>query len=699
MKVCRKIFFLLAIIAASEISAAPQDDAPEGADIEAAKLETELKWLKDETYVITASKTPERISKSAATVTVITDVEIRNMGARQLMDVLSTVPGLGVTINSSGYYQLEARGVQSSETEKILLMQNGHSLNTVLTGGAFQSFHNLIVDNIKKIEIVRGPGSAMYGANAFLAVVNIITKDAVDVDGLELTAAGGSYQTQQYNLMFGKEIKGLNLYANFNFLNTDGYKGYVPQDVQTINDINMGTNASLAPGYTNSRLSKFDLDFGAKYQDFAFTGRYIKDKRGMFAGIGGALSDTSYQNFEDYFIELSYAPALTENLDLSAKVYRDFNRWGDNYFVVFPPGFAGVFPDGLIGAPWQKATKTGAETQLVWDSTQSNKVIAGVTVEHQKQYDVGQALNFDPATGAPLGSLQDVTSTANWSKNTSRNFWAVYGEDIFDIQSNLRLTTGARYDRYSDFGGSFNPRAGLAWEFSEGHDFKLIYGSAFRAPAFGELYQTNNPVVNGNPNLMPETIKTWEASLGSELSRSTSSRITLFRNDIENLIESSPPDPVTGLSLYANSPGIVSEGVELELKTKFDEGSYLASNCTLQNPRNKITGRLADVPSQKANVIANWQINSQFNLNTQLVLKGSTPRATGDARDAAPGYGLLNTTLIARNGLRKWGEMELRLSIQNLLNREYSDPAPAGTLAADYPKPGRSFLVEAYYTY
>jgi len=552
-----------------------------------------------------------------------------------------------------------------------------------------------------RIEIIRGPGSAIYGANAFLAVVNIITKDAADVDGAEISAGGGSYGTQQYNMMFGKKINDLDIYANLNFLDTDGFKGFVPQDRQTTNDANMGTHASLAPGYTNARQQKYDLNFGAKYNDFAFKGKYVNDHRGLFAGVGNALDDSGHFNFENYFMELSYAHAITGNMDFSAKAYRDYS-FRDSLFVIYPPGYAnpkGSFPDGFIGAPTFKSTKQGAETQFIWEQTKSNKMVFGAMMEKQRQFDVGQSTNYNPITGAPLGSFQDVSSWANYSANTSRNFWAIYAEDLLDIRDNLKLTTGARYDRYSDFGGTFNPRAGLAWEFSKGQNLKLSYGTAFRAPAFSELYNFNNPVSMGNPNLKPEKINTLEASLRLELTKSTSSQVTLFRNDIRDAIALSAPNPVTGIAQFENLQTVTSEGVELELKTKFDGGSYLSMNYTYQDPKDSVTGRLPDVPSQRVNVVANWQINRQFNLNSQLFLKGSTPRAKGDTRGEVPGYGLVNTTLIAQNLSGRWDGLELRLSLYNLFDRKYVDPAPANTLLADYPKPGRSFFAEARYKF
>ena len=163
-----------------------------------AALEEELRYLKAETYVLTPSRIPEKIKKTAATITVITDRQIRQMGARHIMDVLQTVPGIGLYYVWDGSYIIDVRGFGAGfSNNHILFMINGHPLYDNYVGGAGYFHDTHIIDNIKRIEVVRSPGSALYGANAFLGVINIITKEAEDIDGVELTTRAGSYDTQQ----------------------------------------------------------------------------------------------------------------------------------------------------------------------------------------------------------------------------------------------------------------------------------------------------------------------------------------------------------------------------------------------------------------------------------------------------------------------------------------------------------------------
>ncbi|MGR3220505.1 MAG: TonB-dependent receptor, partial [Candidatus Anammoxibacter sp.] len=136
-------------------------------------LEDELNWLREENYVTIATKSKLKISKAPSIVTVITAEEIEDMGFRTLPEVLRIVPGFDI-IKDAGFGKILSgvRGIRDADN-KIKVLIDGHSLNMPYNGGAALFFDDLPLKNVKKIEIIRGPGSALYGANAFLAVINI----------------------------------------------------------------------------------------------------------------------------------------------------------------------------------------------------------------------------------------------------------------------------------------------------------------------------------------------------------------------------------------------------------------------------------------------------------------------------------------------------------------------------------------------
>jgi iron complex outermembrane receptor protein len=191
------------------------------------ELEEELKYLKAETYVITPSRIPQRIEKAPGAIYVVTDRQIRQMGARNLLDVIRTVPGWHVWYSYYGWNMVGTRGTFGNNSSRILFLVNGHVMNNPFMGGAIDRLPQLELDNVKRIEFVNGGLSSVYGANAYSGVINVITKKAKDIEGLQLTARGGSYDTYEVNALFGKTIKDLEVAAYVNYFSTNGFEGWI----------------------------------------------------------------------------------------------------------------------------------------------------------------------------------------------------------------------------------------------------------------------------------------------------------------------------------------------------------------------------------------------------------------------------------------------------------------------------------------
>ncbi|GAK59366.1 hypothetical protein U27_06350 [Candidatus Vecturithrix granuli] len=702
------MIFLVGILAFTPICGICQDDPFAEAEDMKSSLDEEMEWLQAETYVITASKVLENIKKSAASITVITDRDIQQMGDREFKDVLRLVPGLSYRDDRHNSYDIDARGVMKDGIQHILFLYNGHSLNTNYWGGVGPSYEPLVLDNIQRIEVIRGPGSALYGANAFSAIVNVITKDAKDIEGVQFSARGGSYDTQQYNLLFGKTLGEVGIAMNVNYYKTNGFEGYIEKDGQTLLDQLIGSQASLAPGYTEGDDEKYDLSLTLEYQGFRFDGKYADRDRKPSIGISPVLNEDSETPSTDYTLSLSYERSIGKGVDLLGRVYRNYT-YMDYYYQVYPdntvlptPDGLMVWPDGLIGAPSNKNTRTGGEVQATYKMNDVNTIVAGVTYEEMKQYDVKALSNYlaTPIKDVviPRWEISEVSHIQNYNKNVSRTFKAAFLEDLWDLRENLRLTVGARYDDYSDFGGSFNPRAGLVWEFLKGYDLKLLYGRAFRAPSFYELYNTNNPAFVGNPDLDPETVDTVELSVGANLTSALSARITGFYNSIKDSIDLVTYDVQ---DIFENSSEIRARGIEAEWKYDFGKGTYLAMNYTYQDSQNLDTDRqLYDIPKHKGNVLSNIRISKYLNFYADLHFEEGFTREKGDIRqDDNPGFAVVNTTILAKKFWPRFEGLELRGSVYNVFDKDYTVPTAKDSLPVDYPMPGRSFLVEMRATF
>jgi iron complex outermembrane receptor protein len=285
----------------------------------------------------------------------------------------------------------------------------------------------------------------------------------------------------------------------------------------------------------------------------------------------------------------------------------------------------------------------------------------------------------------------DTTAIDNSNRNVKRNFKALFMEDIWDITDDLRLSAGMRWDDYSDFGSEISPRAGLTWEFFKDYDLKLLYGHAFRAPSFMELYNLGM----GNPDLDPETIDTYQVSLGAEFSTALNARLTWYRNDENNGI-SIMIEPGSDFLHYKNFGRMRSEGLELEMRYDFGRGTYLAMNYTYQLYKKRV---MWPVPRIQGNIMLNMRLSRHLNLYGACHFEDGFRRSEGDARDDMSGYGIINTTLIYKPLLKGYEGLELRGSVYNLFDKDYTSPTGAGELPEDTPRPGRSFLFEIKYKF
>jgi iron complex outermembrane receptor protein len=353
------------------------------------------------------------------------------------MDVLKMVPGMGITRNEQGFFMLEVRGISTVASEKVLVMIDGHSMNKNYAGSAFSYLlDHLDVDNIKQIEIIRGPGSALYGNNAFVAVINIITKNAGDIEGMIATVGGGSFDTQKYNLLFGKTFQNdLKISGSVDYWKTNG------SDLLIKKDRLSGTPFTTAPGDADTHFEAVDIFLKASYKNLTYRGSYLANDRGVYIGFGNALTDDNSLKFDNYWHELSYRLAITEKISSTVKLYYDHFEQ-DASVEIFPNGFAGTYPEGMIGGPKVKDRTLGGEVQLDYDISSANHLLAGVVYEEMKQYDVKHITNFDPNTGEYLGAVQDISSWGNWNKNVKRNIFAAYIQDEWKIKNNVNLTAG-----------------------------------------------------------------------------------------------------------------------------------------------------------------------------------------------------------------------------------------------------------------
>ncbi len=668
------------------------------------KLENEISLLEAEQLVTIASKRSELPTKAPSIVTVITEKEINRMGARTLTEILVIVPGMDVIKEPAfGTVEYGSRGIRRT-VEKIKILIDGHSLNSPFDGSAALFFDDFPLKNVKRIEIIRGPGSALYGENAFHGVINIITKSAADIDGLELSSGFGSYDTQEYSILYGKKIYGIDITGFADFYNTNGLSDTIKEDALSVSPL--PNRFAITPGDTDDSRDKLDLHLKLSYKDFQLNAKYMNKDTEPFVGPQFILTNDNEQEFNYVMGDLRYELKLWDRLTIKPRVYYDQYDFEfsseflpDGFRIPFDldrDGDVERFPDGMFGSVKGTNRRIGSEIQFDYEIAENNNLTLGFDYKWERQDNIQFNANFDPLTGASIGHLQNSSDLP--FKRVYRQIWAIYLQNKWDITDDLSITMGIRHDHYSDFEGTTNPRIGIVWNFLDNATIKFLYGQAFRAPNFVELYTANNPALLGDSNLDEETIRTYEVGLNYKFTEKLSTNVNYFFNVVRDEIVETPKRRPLQPQVFANLAGSNIQGIEFEVKADladFWEGAYAYANYTYLDSESKGDPQ-PDIPKHKGNVGFGLNLWKYLDVNIHAFISGDRVREQEDTRDDSPGYALVNCTLIAKEFFKG---MKINASLFNLLDKNYNDPSIINTIPTDLPRPGRTFFIGVDYKF
>ncbi len=704
--------FVLSAISILNIPIALSDEISRPAKKSEKAIFEEIRWLQAEAMVTIATKHEISISRAPSIVTVITDEEIERMGYLTLVEVLKTVPGFAILKGESfGEVFPEVRGVTGSA--RIRVMVDGHHVNTPLSSAAFLIFDDFPVENIKRIEIIRGPGAAVYGENALLSVINIITYDADDIDGIKITNGYGRFDTYDGNIVFGKVYGEFSISGMARYRETNGFDGIVDSDSQTALDSSLSPfgfiPASNAPGRVDDGRREYDLNLKLNYKDFYAEGLYINKSQGPFVGPGLALTEGSDVQNNYVFIEAGYNKTFKDRFTVRPRVYYD--QFDSNNFIkafpdgsTFSPGLAlsgapagfVTYPNGFIGDGRVSEKVVGTEIPLDYELFDGNTLTIGTEFRLVQQTNVRFQTNFNPVSLLALSSIKDFSDEFPFLKETTRRIWSFYAQDIWDITKNVNFTLGFRFDQYTGFGGEISPRAALSWEFMENATLRLLYGKAFRPPSFTELFTSNQPALLGNENLDPEILHSYEIGLSYRFNKNITSSINYFYNDHDNLITlNAVPGKIT--ARYENFGDAHIQGVEVESKIDFGDKVNTFMNYTFLDAQDSFGNNMPFVSKHKGNFGVNVEYPKYINTNLNAFVSGKRYRQAGDSRNdnGMPSYAVFNLSVIGKNF---FNTMKIQGTIFNLLDKDYSDPG-ATSIPDDLPRPGRTFFIGLSYQF
>ena len=638
------------------------------------------------TEIIGSTLTPQNLKSVPSSVTVFSYEQINRMGLDTLDELMNLVPGFQSYRSSTS--QLDApfssRGRRiGTASAEVLVLLDGQRLNDARTSGIAIAVPKFSLRQIERVEFIRGPGSSVYGSNAMMGVVNIISRKNVN----ELNLASGSFDRTKGHLLVSHTADDFSL-DFFGHIDTDNGDSFKLWDASGLRWENTDDPRGIEE--FNVKLQRLNTFVGIQYS------RYEAENFISFNGPGDGInyreskssSVSIRQNFNwsnvSSYIWLGYSASSIEVISQATADSALIN-------ISTPASTAPL----ITKSTSDKFNETHFLFANDWDTGINSSMQFGMELRHLDVPKFITRFNYDidafQARDFPITWYEGAFSASRITQSASRRDIAgVYGQYQYKFLNTAELTLGLRHDTFSSIGSQLSPRAGLVLPVGENQSVKLLYGEAYRAPSEEELNLAPNSSFAGNIDLNPETVRTAELIWSGQWLHSSIS-LGVFENVFENAIVLLPND--TGSLEYVNlSKNEHSHGTELEVNHELNEQWLLRMTAS----------HLIDKPAdsfREANNMASISINyrwHRWNANISAVHHGSRETLTPTAE-----------TLKLKSYNQVFAKLQyvidanwkLNLQIKNALDKNYLTPAPGTFLATGVPDRGREILFGVNWTF
>jgi iron complex outermembrane receptor protein len=656
----RRTVLVLATLVALPASLSAQADEPSGLSLDSLLA----------TPVSTAAKYDQKQTDAPAFVTIVTAKDIQRYGFRTLADVLQDQVGFYVA-NDRQYADVGLRGFgrTGQYNNKVLLLVDGHALHEHYTGGArMEEAMPLDLGDVQRIEIVRGPGSALYGARAMLAVVNLVMRTGRDLDGLEAVGTVGSFDTYGASLSHGA-VWGpdTDLALTASWGRTSGEEDlYFPElDI---------------PGYNNGHSVGLDWARHVK-------GRAAFRRGGLTAQVAAGqrergIPTAAYQSTFNHpdaetrdgqaFAEVSYRHTVSSTTELHVRGYFD------------DAVHEGVYPNGEASVPAASGPAAlvrvlsrafGSEARVRFDLSARNRLVMGVEGVR--------------ATRAS----HDITNMGQLylGGDFPYTLLSAFAQDELELTPDLVLTVGLRRDQYSTKGSATTPRGALVYHASPTTTLKAMAGEAFRAPNVLEL-RMNQPYQGliANPDLDPERLRTYEVAWDQRFG-GVATTVSLSHNrarDLIDLVEVPTPDSLRHYGSWAflqkNVASARSIALDAEARTALPSGVLARVGYSFLHTRDEMTGAaLVNAPSHQMWLTAERDLPASSHVG--VTLRRGSGRTTLYGTSTLPAT-VVDVTVVSNafgNGFTVQG------SVKNVFDASFSTPGGFQHIQSAIPQPRR----------
>ena len=661
--------------------------------------------------VSTATLTPTSINDVPGSVTVISKKEIEYFGYQTLVDLYNRIPGFHVSQTAGNETCAIIRGFTPGSNEHIKLMIDGHHVTEYLYDSNW-TWVDYPLCNVEQVEIIRGPGSCLYGANAISAVINIITdrskRVSVHAGAGELGYASGNVA------VFTDPNKDFSFSFTGDYLEENGDKEHYEKGYW------YGTPFSISVDQEEDKR-RWGSSLCAKYKNLELTINHATDENIWDKGLDSSLTQNPIVMETAFtYAELKYTHSISDrviwitrfsydymNLNMKGNLTPPMGQGedmdGDAVWDEYPAdlnrdGLPEYWPDGMI---FYNAESTAdsfiADTYFNFEYD-LHKFLLGFFYNKITLKDVDLTSNFYPGTflRAPDNSEIPPDESFLLGEGEVENIYAVYFQDIADISETARLVLGTRYDDYSKEGSKLSPRTALIYKLPKDHSLKISYGESFFAPYYMSRY-SNTVGFYGNPDIKSQKNQSYEISIQNAFQASVFYDFAFFYNKAMDIIS------CTSQGVFTNEGEAVFKGAEVEIKWNATNRFFIFTNYSYVDAKDKtLHSEYVFSTEHMGNLGFTYELLSNLHFSSLLHISGPQARLSSlpEGDKELDGWETVDASMIYRIN----DNCHISLLAKNLFDEKYYYVSTEANylqtvLTDDFPAQGRKIIMKVNYKY
>lgn len=608
----------------------------------------------------------QTLEEAPASITIISSSDMRTYGFRTLGEALASVRGFYMSYDRAYHYAgLRGFSLPGDYNTRFLVMLNGHYLteNIYSSNNFFGQDFGLDMDLVDRIEIVRGPSSALYGSNGIFATINVVTRSPLQARSLRASAETGSFGEKKVMLSSGVSLgHGANLLVSASVFNNGGQSLYFPEFDRPATNFGRAVEVDGERGYR--------LFANLIWRNWTFTGYLGSREKLIPTGWYNTVFNDRGNKILDQrgFFETAYARDLSATRKVRWRIYYDQYRYRARYDSSLTDA---IQDDRDLGAgDW-------VGSQLAYD----------FAIPHVGVLTLGGEMNADIRARQQYYEVSPASKRI-FSADHPEFSYGFFAQQQWRLSPAWNVYLGARFDDSKNREHFVSPRVALVYQASPNTSYKFLYGRAFRNPNAYEMYYTDGSSQAPNLGLRPESANTFEASAERRITKNLAGLATVYQYHLYNLIAAGTN--AAGWLQYKNGGSTKANGVEVELTGKFREGMEATASVAMQ--RASEPGNDLFLPSSPGCIV---KIRAAAPLLKNRLRAAAALQYLSAQRTYSyaqvPAFWLTDVTLTTRS---LHPDFDVQFGIRNLLNVTYFYPGGVGLTEDRIRADGRSFFLK-----